>query len=43
MDDLTWQEFGDATRSLGYDRSGVLRQFILWYLHRAPMPPRPAK
>lgn len=41
MDDLTWREFGDATRGSGSDRSAVLRQFILWYLRRAPLPPRP--
>ena len=38
-----WVEFGEATRDDKDGRSGVLRDFISWYLHKpgAALPDRP--
>ena len=38
-----WDEFGEATRDHKDGRSGVLRDFISWYLHKpgAALPDRP--
>ena len=40
MDDLTWRRFGEVAERAGTDRGTLLRQFVLWYLREAPLPPR---
>jgi len=42
MDELTWEEFGHRASEAGTDRATLLRQFVLWYLRRGLLPPRPA-
>jgi hypothetical protein len=43
MDELTWNEFGDIARAAGTDRATLLRQFVLWYVRRGTLPPRPSE
>lgn len=40
-----WDELGPAANTAGYDRSGVIRQFVRWYLRRpgARLPQRPGE
>ncbi|MDG4788074.1 hypothetical protein O7626_19370 [Micromonospora sp. WMMD1102] len=43
IDPTLWERFGRAVALLGGDRSGVLREFIRWYVREpgAKMPKRP--
>jgi len=42
-DSSEWDEFGEASASQNTERSGVLREFIRWYLRKpgAELPKRP--
>lgn len=44
LEDDLWRDLDPAARAVGYDRSGVIRQFVRWYLRRpgAKLPQRPA-
>lgn len=39
-----WDDLGPAAQKVGHDRSGVIRQFVRWYLRRpgADLPQRPS-
>lgn len=43
LEDGLWQELEPAARSAGFDRSGLIRQFVRWYLRvpGAKLPQRP--
>ena len=44
LEDALWVPLESAARSAGYDRSGLIRQFVRWYLRvpGATLPQRPA-
>ena len=43
MEDDLWKRLGPAAQANGYDRSGLIRQFVRWYLRvpGARLPQRP--
>lgn len=44
LEDDLWDALDPAAKSVGYDRSGVIRQFVRWYLRvpGAKLPQRPS-
>jgi hypothetical protein len=42
IDHELWDRFGVAARSVGVDRSALLREFVRWYVHETGLPERPA-
>jgi predicted transcriptional regulator len=45
IEDDLWEKLEPAARAAGYDRSGVIKQFVRWYLHvpGAQLPQRPPR
>lgn len=45
LEDDLWRDLEPAAKGAGYDRSGVIRQFVRWYLRvpGAKLPQRPGK
>jgi hypothetical protein len=45
FEDSDWRDLGPAAATAGYDRSGLIRQFVRWYLRRpgARLPQRPGE
>ena len=45
LEDELWIPLDGAARANGLDRSGLIRQFVRWYLHvpGAKLPPRPGR
>lgn len=43
MEEELWRPLETAARTAGYDRSGLIRQFVRWYLRvpGATLPKRP--
>lgn len=43
LEDDLWRDLEPAARAAGFDRSGVIRQFVRWYLRipGAKLPQRP--
>ncbi|MGH3266025.1 MAG: hypothetical protein ACRDNS_28990 [Trebonia sp.] len=43
LEDDLWRDLEPAAKAVGYDRSGVIRQFVRWYLRipGAKLPQRP--
>jgi hypothetical protein len=43
MEDELWEPLEPAAEAAGYDRSGLIRQFVRWYLRvpGAKLPQRP--
>lgn len=43
LEDDLWEQLAPAAKASGFDRSGVIRQFVRWYLRvpGAKLPQRP--